>query len=211
MKMVHETRKIIGVPDLPVTATCVRVPVGDRPLGGGLGADPRGPRARGRARRPAPGPWRGRADDPSTDTYPTALQAAGSDEVFVGRIRRDLGRERSLAMWMVSDNLRKGAATNAVRSRSSASATACSAPRPRLDPSGADGPPGAGREQLPGAPHGLGDEARGSSPDEPAELEPHQLDPAHLRSVKKPKSARKSRGKIVRCSRKRAANRSCGP
>jgi aspartate-semialdehyde dehydrogenase len=54
-------------------------------------------------------------DDPSTDTYPTALQAAGSDEVYVGRIRRDLGRDRSLALWVVSDNLRKGAATNAVQ------------------------------------------------------------------------------------------------
>jgi aspartate-semialdehyde dehydrogenase len=56
-------------------------------------------------------------DDPSTSTYPLATQAAGSDEIFVGRVRQDESIEggRGLAFWVVSDNLRKGAATNAVQ------------------------------------------------------------------------------------------------
>jgi aspartate-semialdehyde dehydrogenase len=55
------------------------------------------------------------ADDPQAALYPLATQATGSDEVFVGRIRRDPGHERALDMWIVADNLRKGAATNAVQ------------------------------------------------------------------------------------------------
>jgi aspartate-semialdehyde dehydrogenase len=54
-------------------------------------------------------------DDPATHTYPTALSAAGRDEVFVGRLRRDPSHPRGLQMWVVSDNLLKGAATNAVQ------------------------------------------------------------------------------------------------
>ena len=54
-------------------------------------------------------------DDPAAARYPLAIDADGSDEVFVGRIRRDPGHERALDMWIVADNLRKGAATNAVQ------------------------------------------------------------------------------------------------
>ena len=54
-------------------------------------------------------------DDPSAGVYPLAIDASGSDQVFVGRIRRDPGHERALDMWIVADNLRKGAATNAVQ------------------------------------------------------------------------------------------------
>ena len=54
-------------------------------------------------------------DDPARHAYPTALSAAGRDEVFVGRLRRDPSHERGLQMWVVSDNLLKGAATNAVQ------------------------------------------------------------------------------------------------
>jgi aspartate-semialdehyde dehydrogenase len=54
-------------------------------------------------------------DDPATHGYPTALAAAGRDEVFVGRLRRDPTHPRGLQMWVVSDNLLKGAATNAVQ------------------------------------------------------------------------------------------------
>jgi aspartate-semialdehyde dehydrogenase len=54
-------------------------------------------------------------DDPGDGRYPMAIDAAGRDEVYVGRIRRDPGHERALDMWIVSDNLRKGAATNAVQ------------------------------------------------------------------------------------------------
>jgi aspartate-semialdehyde dehydrogenase len=54
-------------------------------------------------------------DDPESAVYPLATEAAGKDEVFVGRIRRDAGNERALDLWIVADNLRKGAATNAVQ------------------------------------------------------------------------------------------------
>ena len=54
-------------------------------------------------------------DDPGAARYPMAIEAAGRDDVFVGRIRRDPGNERALDLWVVSDNLRKGAATNAVQ------------------------------------------------------------------------------------------------
>ena len=54
-------------------------------------------------------------DDPTTHAYPTALDSAGRDEVFVGRLRRDPTHDRGLQMWVVSDNLLKGAATNAVQ------------------------------------------------------------------------------------------------
>ena len=54
-------------------------------------------------------------DDPDAALYPLAIDASGSDEVFVGRIRRDAGHERALDLWIVADNLRKGAATNAVQ------------------------------------------------------------------------------------------------
>jgi aspartate-semialdehyde dehydrogenase len=54
-------------------------------------------------------------DQPELSTYPMPLYASGRDEVFVGRIRRDFTRERALNLWIVSDNLRKGAATNAIQ------------------------------------------------------------------------------------------------
>ena len=54
-------------------------------------------------------------DDPARDAYPMAIDAHGHDDVFVGRIRRDLGDPSALALWVVADNLRKGAATNAVQ------------------------------------------------------------------------------------------------
>jgi aspartate-semialdehyde dehydrogenase len=54
-------------------------------------------------------------DNPDVNTYPMPIYAEGKDEVFVGRIRRDFSQEKTLNMWVVSDNLRKGAATNAVQ------------------------------------------------------------------------------------------------
>ncbi len=54
-------------------------------------------------------------DDPAAGAYPMAIDAAGRDEVLVGRIRRDPGQERTLNLWVAGDNLRKGAATNAVQ------------------------------------------------------------------------------------------------
>jgi aspartate-semialdehyde dehydrogenase len=115
MKMVNETRKILGAPDLRVTATAVRVPV----TGGHSESaiisfrddfeidDVRSVLAS------FPGVTV--RDDPSESLYPMPVTANGSDEVFVGRIRRDHSAEKSLHLWIVSDNLRKGAATNAIQ------------------------------------------------------------------------------------------------
>jgi aspartate-semialdehyde dehydrogenase len=115
MKMVHETRKIFGEPDLAVTATCVRVPVR---IGHSEAVNVVFTRAvsPGQARdilSSAPGVRV--VDDPERGLYPLARQVAGTDEVCVGRIRRDTSHERGLNMWIVGDNLRKGAATNAVQ------------------------------------------------------------------------------------------------
>ena len=115
MKMVNEPRKIMSAPEIKITATCVRVPVAighsesvniefendfsveeiKNILSGTIGVIVK--------------------DDPATFDYPMPLFAMGKDEVFVGRIRRDESQPNSLNLWIVSDNLRKGAATNAVQ------------------------------------------------------------------------------------------------
>ena len=114
-KMLNETRKILHAPDLPVSTTCVRVPVRvshseavhvefDRPL------------AVSRARELlAAYPGMIVVDDPGNGGYPMPIDGADRDEVFVGRIREDTALENGLALWLVCDNLRKGAATNAVQ------------------------------------------------------------------------------------------------
>jgi len=115
MKMVHETCKIMGDTSIKLTATTVRVPV----MGGHsesvniefenefdltelrkLLADSKGIIVQ---------------DDPANALYPMPLYAAGKDDVFVGRLRRDETQAKTLNCWVVSDNLRKGAATNAVQ------------------------------------------------------------------------------------------------
>jgi aspartate-semialdehyde dehydrogenase len=114
-KLMDETRKILGEESIRISATCVRVPV----LTGhseAVNVETRAELSPERARellRGAPGITV--LDDPHRALYPLASDAAGSDEVFVGRIRRDPGNERALDMWIVADNLRKGAATNAVQ------------------------------------------------------------------------------------------------
>lgn len=112
-KMLNETRKILGLPDLLVAATCVRVPVAighsvqvmaelDRSLSPGEALE---------AMRGAPGVIVAeRAED-----FPTPLEVAGRDEIYVGRVRRDPHLPNVLHFWVVADNLRKGAATNAVQ------------------------------------------------------------------------------------------------
>lgn len=114
MKLLHETRKILELPSLDVAMTCVRVPV---PVGHAatLLVDterPLGPDAARQALSEFPGVEV--VDDPGSDLFPTPRDVEGRDEVLVGRVRRDLGSER-LWLWEVSDNLRKGAATNAVQ------------------------------------------------------------------------------------------------
>lgn len=114
MKMVNETKKIFDDQDIKVSATCVRVPVfyghsesiwieTGRPLE---------PSAARELLRRAPGILI--VDEPESNQYPMAVDAAGRDEVFVGRIRADISCDNGLTMWVVADNLRKGAATNAV-------------------------------------------------------------------------------------------------
>ena len=114
-KLINETRKILGDPAIAVSATCVRVPV----VNGhseAVNVQTREELSPERARElleAAPGV--SVLDDPSAALYPLAIDATGHDEVFVGRIRRDPGHERALDLWIVADNLRKGAATNAVQ------------------------------------------------------------------------------------------------
>ncbi len=114
-KLINETRKILGDEAIRVSATCVRVPVvtGHSEA---VNVETKKPLDPERAREllsAAPGVTV--LDDPAAARYPMAIEAAGKDDVFVGRIRRDPGNERALDMWIVSDNLRKGAATNAVQ------------------------------------------------------------------------------------------------
>ncbi|MCM3782904.1 aspartate-semialdehyde dehydrogenase [Neobacillus mesonae] len=115
MKMVRETKKILSDDSIGVTATCVRIPViyghsesvyvelkenYDLEEVKALLAE-------------APGITL--VDDPANQQYPLATEAAGKPDVFVGRLRRDLGNEKGLNLWVVSDNLQKGAAWNAVQ------------------------------------------------------------------------------------------------
>jgi aspartate-semialdehyde dehydrogenase len=115
VKIVNETRKILHMPDLPITATCVRVPV---PIGHGESVflETRDKITADEARTLfATAPGLIVEDDPHAKLYPTPHHVAGKDEVYVGRIRNDSSSSRGLALWLVSDNLRKGAALNAVQ------------------------------------------------------------------------------------------------
>ena len=114
-KIIAETRKILGVPKLPITATAVRVPIvnchsmsvnvelkGEYKLRDVFGLVEASPGLK-------------LVDDINTDMYPMPLYSSGLDLVQVGRLRRDRSRRNSLNMWIVADNIRKGAATNAVQ------------------------------------------------------------------------------------------------
>ncbi len=113
-KLINETRKILEDPDIRISATCVRVPV-VHGHSEAVNVQTRRELSPERARELlAAAPGVSVLDDPNAALYPLAINAAGKDGVFVGRIRRDPGHERALDMWIVADNLRKGAATNAV-------------------------------------------------------------------------------------------------
>ena len=114
-KMIDETRKILNRPNLRVTATCVRVPV-FHGHSESINVELNKPyevedvkalfaRTEGVIVR----------DDPANNVYPMPIDAAGTDPVYVGRIRRDESAENGLNFWCVADNIRKGAATNAVQ------------------------------------------------------------------------------------------------
>lgn len=115
MKMVNETRKILEAPDIAVSATCVRVPVfrshseaiwieTERPLSVKQVQDIL-----------AKSPGVKLVDNPEAGLYPMPVDAAGKGETYVGRIRKDLASPNGLSLWVVSDNLLKGAALNAVQ------------------------------------------------------------------------------------------------
>ena len=115
IKLRNETRKILHLPDLPLAATCVRVPV---PVSHAESVfleteEPLAPDLARRMLSRAPGVVV--VDDPQHQGYPTPAAVAGTDNVYVGRIRRDLSHENGLALWIVADNLRKGAALNAIQ------------------------------------------------------------------------------------------------
>ena len=115
MKMVHETRKIFGREDIGVTATTVRIPA----VGGhaeAVNVEFAEEFELDEVRRLlAEQPGVVVEDDPQQNRYPMPITAHERDEVFVGRIRRDESQPRTLNLWVVADNLRKGAATNAVQ------------------------------------------------------------------------------------------------
>ena len=114
-KMMRETRKILGAEELGISATCARVPVytGHSESVNVQTREPLSPEECRELLARAPGVTV--VDDPANAIYPLAIDAAGRDDVLVGRIRRDDSHERCLNLWVVGDNLRKGAATNAVQ------------------------------------------------------------------------------------------------
>jgi aspartate-semialdehyde dehydrogenase len=115
LKLCHETRKILAIPDLPVTATCVRVPVviGHSVAVHAEFARPISPEEARTLLAGSPGVEV--RDDPGGAVYPTPLDAAGRDPCYVGRIRQDLFDDHALELFCVADNLRKGAALNTVQ------------------------------------------------------------------------------------------------
>jgi len=114
-KMMFETRKILGDDSIRIAVTCARVPVRNS-HSESVTLETRDALSVEEARELLSNmPGLVVVDDPAAHGYPTALDAAGRDEVFVGRLRRDPTHERGLQMWVVSDNLLKGAATNAVQ------------------------------------------------------------------------------------------------
>ncbi|MBQ1933278.1 MAG: aspartate-semialdehyde dehydrogenase [Muribaculaceae bacterium] len=115
MKMYHETKKIMHTPDLDVSATCVRVPV-MRAHSEAIWVETEKPISVEQAREAfANGQGLVVVDQPAEKKYPMPLFIANEDPVFVGRIRKDITNENGLSFWTVSDQIKKGAALNAVQ------------------------------------------------------------------------------------------------
>ena len=115
LKMINETRKILNKPDLAVTATAVRVPV-ENCHGESINIEFENDFELDdviNTLKNAPGIIV--YDDVQNDIYPLATVANGHDEVYVGRIRRDFSQPNTLNLWVVADNIRKGAASNAIQ------------------------------------------------------------------------------------------------
>ena len=115
MKLVNETHKILGDESIGITATAIRIPV----VGGhseSINIQLKSEFQLDDIRKllhESPGIVL--QDNPDTNTYPMPIYAKGKDEVFVGRIRKDFSQENTINLWVVSDNLRKGAATNTIQ------------------------------------------------------------------------------------------------
>jgi len=114
-KMVLETRKILGDEDLRITATCVRVPVFYSHSESVNVQTKKAASVADLKKLLAQSPGIIVCDDPAKNLYPMALESTGQDAVFVGRIRRDDSVDKGFNLWVVADNLRKGAALNAVQ------------------------------------------------------------------------------------------------
>ena len=115
MKLVHETRKILDLPELAVSATCVRVPV-EVGHSEAVHIEFARPVSTGEVRETlSSAPGVRVLDDPESNVYPMPLDAEGVDDVLVGRIRQDRSHPHGIALWVVGDNLRKGAALNGIQ------------------------------------------------------------------------------------------------
>ena len=115
LKMRDETRKILHAPEMAISATCVRVPVMIS-HSEAVHIEFTQPIAPGEVREVlSTFPGIRVLDDPPSNVYPMPIDAEGRDEVLVGRIRQDMSHPKGIAMWIVSDNLRKGAALNAIQ------------------------------------------------------------------------------------------------
>ena len=115
MKMQNETRKILHAPDLKVSTTCVRVPVMVSHAEA-INVEFTDPISPGEVREIlSTMPGVRVVDDPQANVYPMPVQSEGEDDVFVGRIRKDISLDNGIAMWLTCDNLRKGAALNAIQ------------------------------------------------------------------------------------------------
>jgi len=115
LKMINETRKIMGKKDLSITATCVRIPtIGGHGESVNIEFDKK---VSTEEVKEALASFKGITvqDEPATSTYPMPVNAEDRDDVFVGRIRVDNSVKHGINLWVVSDNVRKGAATNAVQ------------------------------------------------------------------------------------------------
>lgn len=115
LKMVYETRKILGDESIQVCATCIRIPVSNC-HSETINVETERPVSVEEARRLfAATPGITVVDDPANGQYPMPSNCDGKDDVFIGRIRKDMSNDHAITFWCVSDNLRKGAATNAVQ------------------------------------------------------------------------------------------------
>lgn len=115
MKMVNETRKMLHIPNLPISATCIRVPVRNS-HGVSIQVEFEKDFTLEEVRSLiANYPGLVLADDPKNHIYPVSTMANGNNKIYVGRIRRDLSTPKGLLLYCVSDNVRKGAAANAVQ------------------------------------------------------------------------------------------------